>query len=76
LELSGKAFRHRGRGDVPQRTRRKTLIEAKAFNLKRKAFNRKERKDVAKNAKENLERVRFSLYNTIRMALPFLRTEN
>jgi len=38
-------------------------LSGKAFNLKRKAFNRKERKDVAKNAKENLERVRFSLYN-------------
>jgi hypothetical protein len=34
-------------------------LSGKAFNLKRKAFNRKERKDVAKNAKENLERVRF-----------------
>jgi hypothetical protein len=34
-------------------------LSGKVFSLERKAFNRKERKDVAKNAKENLEGVRF-----------------
>jgi ribosome recycling factor len=45
-------------------------LSGKVFSLKRKAFNRKERKDVAKNAKENLERVRCCLYNTIRIGFP------